>query len=57
METEHHSREQLVSQLKTRVAVLEQESKDKETLIAKSNELLEAANQQKVKILLLTFNL
>lgn len=49
METEHHSREQLLSQLKTRVAVLEQESRDKEALITKSNELLNAANQQKVK--------
>lgn len=50
MDTEVHEKERLVSQLQMRVAVLEQESKDKDQLMRRTKEVLEATQQQKVKM-------
>ncbi|TNN61747.1 Spindle assembly abnormal protein 6 [Liparis tanakae] len=47
LDTEVHDKERLVSQLQMRVAVLEQEIKDKEQLMHRSKEVLEATQQQK----------
>lgn len=49
MDTEVHEKERLVNQLQMRVAVLEQESKDKDQLMRRTKEVLEATQQQKVK--------
>lgn len=49
MDTEVHEKERLVSQLQMKVAVLEQESKDKDQLMHRTKEVLEATQQQKVK--------
>lgn len=49
MDTEVHDKERLVSQLQMRVAVLEQEIKDKDQLMRRTKEVLEATQQQKVK--------
>lgn len=48
LDTECHEKERLVNQLQTRVAVLEQEIKDKDQLILRTKEVLEATQQQKV---------
>lgn len=48
LDTECHERERQVNQLQTRVAVLEQEMKDKEQLVLRTKEVLEATQQQKV---------
>ncbi|XP_008333100.1 spindle assembly abnormal protein 6 homolog [Cynoglossus semilaevis] len=47
LDTEVHDKERLVSQLQMRVAVLEQESKDKDQLMRRTKEVLEATQQQK----------
>ena len=48
LQVEKRGREQTLSQLQTKIAVLQQELCDKETLVTKSNELLEVANENKV---------
>ena len=48
LDTEVHEKERLVSQLQMRVAVLEQENKDKDLLMHRTKEVLEATQQQKV---------
>ncbi|XP_031734548.1 spindle assembly abnormal protein 6 homolog isoform X4 [Anarrhichthys ocellatus] len=47
LDTELHDKERLGSQLQMRVAVLEQEIKDKDQLMHRSKEVLEAIQQQK----------
>lgn len=49
LDTEVHEKERSVSQLQMRVAVLEQELKDKEQLMRRTKEVLEATQQQKVR--------
>lgn len=51
LDAECHEKERLLNQLQTRVAVLEQEIKDKDQLILRTKEVLEATQQQKVGIL------
>ncbi|XP_034386575.1 spindle assembly abnormal protein 6 homolog isoform X3 [Cyclopterus lumpus] len=51
LDTEVHDKERLVSQLQMRGAVLEQEIKDKDQLMQRSKEVLEATQQQKEKLL------
>lgn len=48
LDSECHDKERLVNQLQTRVAVMEQEIKDKDQLILRTKEVLEATQQQKV---------
>lgn len=48
LDTEVHEKERLVSQLQMRVAVLEQEISDKDQLMRRTKEMLEATQQQKV---------
>ena len=43
-----HEQDKLINQLKTRLAVLEQEVKDKDTLLNKTSAMLETEQQQKV---------
>ncbi|XP_042336857.1 spindle assembly abnormal protein 6 homolog isoform X1 [Plectropomus leopardus] len=50
LDTEVHDKERLVSQLQMRVAVLEQESKDKDQLMRRTKEVLEATQQQKESV-------
>ncbi|KAK3562413.1 hypothetical protein QTP86_033563, partial [Hemibagrus guttatus] len=50
LDTECHEKERLVNQLQTRVAVLEQEIKDKDQLILRTKEVLEATQQQKTSV-------
>nr|XP_033477058.1 spindle assembly abnormal protein 6 homolog isoform X1 [Epinephelus lanceolatus] len=50
LDTEVHDKERLVSQLQMRVAVVEQESKDKDQLMRRTKEVLEATQQQKESI-------
>lgn len=52
LDTEVHEKERLVNQLQMKVAVLEQEVKDKEQLMRRTKEVLEAAQQQKVTALI-----
>ena len=51
LQVEKRGREQTLTQLQTKIAVLQQELCDKETLLTKSNELLEVANESKVSSL------
>lgn len=48
LDTEVHEKERSLSQLQMRVAVLEQEIKDKDQLMLRTKEVLEATQQQKV---------
>lgn len=48
LDTAVHEKERLVSQLQMRVAVMEQEIRDKDQLMQHSKEALEATQQQKV---------
>lgn len=48
LDTELHAKERLVSQLQMRVAVLEQGISDKEQLVCRTKEVLEATQQQRV---------
>lgn len=48
LDTECHEKERLINQIQTRVAVLEQEIKDKDQLVLRTKEVLEATQQQKV---------
>lgn len=48
LDAECHEKERLVNQLQTRVAVFEQEIKDKDQLVLRTKEVLEATQQQKV---------
>ncbi|XP_072172783.1 spindle assembly abnormal protein 6 homolog [Diadema setosum] len=50
LETEQTDREQTVGQLRTRVAVLEQEVRDKQALADKSSQLLDAATENKAQL-------
>lgn len=52
LDAEVHEKERLVNQLQMKVAVLEQEVKDKEQLMRRTKEVLEAAQQQKVTALI-----
>jgi spindle assembly abnormal protein 6 len=45
---EYHEQEKLINQMRTKLAVLEQELKDKENLIAKSSDLLGSEQDQKL---------
>lgn len=49
LDTAVHEKERLVSQLQMRVAVLEQEIKDKDQLMCRTKEVLEATQLQKVR--------
>jgi len=48
LDSEYHEQEKLINQMRTKLAVLEQEVKDKENLIAKSSDLLGSEQDQKV---------
>lgn len=48
LDSEYHEQEKLINQMRTKLAVLEQEIKDKENLIAKSSDLLGSEQDQKV---------
>lgn len=50
LDTEVHEKERLVSQLQMKVAVLEQEIKDKDQLMHRTKEVLEATQQQKESV-------
>ncbi|XP_030290017.1 spindle assembly abnormal protein 6 homolog [Sparus aurata] len=50
LDTEVHEKERLVSQLQMRVAVLEQEINDKDQLMCRTKEMLEATQQQKESV-------
>ncbi|XP_007541960.1 spindle assembly abnormal protein 6 homolog isoform X1 [Poecilia formosa] len=50
LDTEVHEKERVVSQLQVRVAVLEQEVKDKEMVMYRTKEVLEATQQQKESV-------
>ncbi|XP_037530665.1 spindle assembly abnormal protein 6 homolog [Nematolebias whitei] len=50
LDTEVHEKERLVSQLQMRVAVLEQEVKDKDMLMCRTKEVLEATQHQKESV-------
>ncbi|XP_071800128.1 spindle assembly abnormal protein 6 homolog [Asterias amurensis] len=50
LETDQRSREQTLSQQQTRIAVLQQEVQDKEALLDKGNQLIEAASDQRAKL-------
>ncbi|XP_066503824.1 spindle assembly abnormal protein 6 homolog [Hoplias malabaricus] len=47
LDSECHDKERLLNQLQTRVAVMEQEIKDKDQLVLRTKEVLEATQQQK----------
>ncbi|XP_043347003.1 spindle assembly abnormal protein 6 homolog isoform X2 [Dermochelys coriacea] len=48
LDAECHEKEKCINQLQTRVAVLEQEIKDKDQLIIRTKEVLDATQEQKV---------
>lgn len=48
LDAEYHEKDKLVHQLKTRLAVLEQELKDKEELLQKTNDSVVTEKDQKV---------
>ena len=50
LDAEYHEQEKIINQLKMRVAVFEQEIKDKEQVLAKSTDLLGAEQDKKVGI-------
>ncbi|XP_046445100.1 spindle assembly abnormal protein 6 homolog [Daphnia pulex] len=50
LDADFHSKERTVNQLRTKVAVLEQELKDKDILLAKQQDLLTSAQEQKVRL-------
>uniref|UniRef100_A0AAQ5Z7P4 Spindle assembly abnormal protein 6 homolog n=1 Tax=Amphiprion ocellaris TaxID=80972 RepID=A0AAQ5Z7P4_AMPOC len=50
LDTEVHEKERLVSQLQMRVAVLEQEIKDKDQLMHSTKEMLEATQEQRKSV-------
>lgn len=56
LDAECHEKEKLINQLQTRVAVLEQEIKDKDQLVTRTKEVLDATQEQKVSSLIF-FNL
>lgn len=47
-DTDYHEQEKIINQLRMRVAVLEQEIKDKEQVLTKSSDLLGAEQEKKV---------
>ncbi|KFO94422.1 Spindle assembly abnormal protein 6, partial [Buceros rhinoceros silvestris] len=47
LDAECHEKEKLINQLQTRVAVLEQEIKDKDQLVIRTKEVLDATQEQK----------
>lgn len=50
LDAECHEKEKLINQLQTRVAVLEQEIKDKDQLVIRTKEVLDATQEQKVQV-------
>ena len=52
MDADYHEQEKIINQLRMRVAVLEQETKDKEQVLAKSTDLLGAEQDKKVAALI-----
>lgn len=48
-DADYHEQEKIINQLRMRVAVLEQEIKDKEQVLTKSTDLLGAEQDKKVK--------
>eukprot|EP00076_Gallus_gallus_P024050 XP_015146099.1 spindle assembly abnormal protein 6 homolog isoform X2 [Gallus gallus] len=48
LDAECHEKEKFINQLQTRVAVLEQEIKDKDQLVIRTKEVLDATQEQKV---------
>ncbi|KAI9551898.1 hypothetical protein GHT06_022234 [Daphnia sinensis] len=50
LDADFHSKERTVNQLRTKIAVLEQELKDKDVLLAKQQDLLTAAQEQKGRL-------
>jgi len=50
LDSEYHEQERNVNQLKTRIAVLEQEVKDKEEVMGKTHDLLSTEKDQKVVV-------
>ncbi|MGH0158959.1 UNVERIFIED_CONTAM: hypothetical protein FKN15_036652 [Acipenser sinensis] len=50
LDVECHEKEKHINQLQTRVAVLEQEIKDKDQLVIRSKEMLDATQEQKLTI-------
>ena len=44
----YHEQDKLINQQKTRLAVLEQEVKDKDNLLSKTSDMLQTEQQQKV---------
>lgn len=47
-DADYHEQEKIINQLRMRVAVLEQEIKDKEQVLTKSSDLLGAEQEKKV---------
>lgn len=50
MDADLHEQEKIINQQRTRIAVLEQEVKDKEQVLARSSDLLDSEQDQKVSI-------
>ena len=48
LDSNYHEQDKLITQLKTRLAVLEQEVKDKEEVKRKTNDLYSSEQEQKV---------
>ena len=50
LDGDYHEQEKVINQLRTRVAVLEQEVKDKEHVLLKSTDLLGSEQEKKVSV-------
>ncbi|KAK6188877.1 hypothetical protein SNE40_004963 [Patella caerulea] len=50
LDSDNHEKEKLINQYKTRIAVFEQELKDKEQVISKSSDLLDSEQERQRKI-------
>ena len=52
LDSGHHEHEKCINQMHTRIAVLEQEVKDKEELLEKTSAMCQSEQEQKVKLVL-----
>ncbi len=50
MDSEQHEQDKLMNQMQMRIAVLEQELKDKEQVLSKSSDLLDSEQDKKVGV-------
>lgn len=53
LQSECHEKEKMIGQLKTRVAVFEQEIKDKDEIIRKNSELIDSEQSIRVSLILI----